>query len=55
MIDFVNNCIRIKDKIVCNQANEYKVREGNPQKNKQSISMKALKHEEPKGPQEDSN
>ena len=34
VIDFMNNCLRIKDKIVCNQANEYKVGEGNPQKNK---------------------
>ena len=32
IIDFVNNCLRLKDKIVCNQANEYKVGEGNPQK-----------------------
>ena len=22
MIDFINNCLRLKDKIVCNQANE---------------------------------
>ena len=34
MIDFVNNCLRIKDKIIRNQANKYKVGEGNPQKNK---------------------
>ena len=54
MIDFVNNCLRIEDKIVCNQANEYKVGEGNPQKNKKNISMKALKQEEPKIPCEDS-
>ena len=32
IIDFINNCLRMKDKIICNQANEYKVREGNPQK-----------------------
>ena len=32
VIDFMNNCLRIKDKIICNQANEYKVGEGNPQK-----------------------
>ena len=43
VIDFVNNCLRIKDKIVCNQANKYKVGEGDPQKNKKSVSMKALK------------
>ena len=54
MIDFVNNCLRIEDKIVCNQANKYKVREGNPQKNKKNISMKALKQEKPKIPCEDS-
>ena len=47
IIDFVNNCLRMKDKIVCNQANEYKVGEGNPQKIKKSVSMKALKQEEP--------
>ena len=55
IIDFVNNCLRIKDKIVHNQANKYKVGEGNLQKNKKNISMKALKQEEPKVPQEDSN
>ena len=54
MIDFVNNCLRIEDKIIPNQANEYKVGEGNPQKNKKNISMKALKQEEPKIPHEDS-
>ena len=37
----------MKDKIICNQANKYKVGEGNPQKNKKSIKMKALKQEEP--------
>ena len=54
VIDFVNNCLRLKDKIVCNQANEYKVGEGNPQKNKKNVSMKALKQEEPKIPHKDS-
>ena len=34
IINFINNCLIIKDKIVCNQANEYKVGEGNPQKKK---------------------
>ena len=53
-IDFVNNCLRLKDKIICNQANEYKVGEGNPQKNKKSVSMKALKQEEPTIPHRDS-
>ena len=50
IIAFMNNCLKIKDKIVHNQANEYKVGEGKPQKNKKNISMKALKQEEPKIP-----
>ena len=54
IIDFMNNCLRLKDKIVRNQANEYKVGEGNPQKNKKSVSMKALKQEEPTIPHRDS-
>ena len=54
IIDFVNNCLRMKDKIVCNQANKYKVGEGNPQKNKKSVSTKALKQEEPTIPHKDS-
>ena len=32
MIDFVNNCLRLKDKIVRNQANEYKVGRGTHRK-----------------------
>ena len=47
IIDFVNNCVRLKDKIVHNQANKYKVGEGNPQKNMKNVSMKALKQEGP--------
>ena len=39
VIDFMNNCLRIKDKIIRNQANKYKVGEGNPQKNKKNISI----------------
>ena len=54
IIDFVNNCLRLKDKIVRNQANEYKVGEGNPQKNKESVSMKVLKQEEQTIPHGDS-
>ena len=54
IIDFINNCLRIKDKIICNQANKYKVGEGNPQKNMKNVSMKALKQEEPKIPYKDS-
>ena len=34
VINFINNCLRLKDKIIHNQANKYKVGEGNPQKNK---------------------
>ena len=37
IIDFMNNCLRLKDKIVPNQANKYKVGEGNPQKNTKSV------------------
>ena len=44
----------MKDKIVCNQANKYKVGEGNPQIIKKSVSMKALKQEEPTIPHKDS-
>ena len=54
IIDFVNNCLRMKDKIIHNQANEYKVGEGNLQKIKKSVSMKALKQEEPTIPHKDS-
>ena len=54
IIDFMNNCLRLKDKIVRNQANEYKVGEGNPQKNTKNVSMKALKQEELKIPHKDS-
>ena len=54
IINFMNNCLRLKDKIVCNQANEYKMGEGNPQKNTKDVSMKALKQEEPKISHEDS-
>ena len=45
IIDFINNCLKVKDKIMSNQANEYKVGEGNPQKSKNNVSMKALKQE----------
>ena len=54
IINFMNNCLRLKDKIVHNQANEYKVGEGHPQKNTKNVSMKALKQEEPTIPHEDS-
>ena len=54
IIDFVNNCLRMKDKIIRNQANKYKVGEGKSQKIKKSVSMKALKQEEPTIPHKDS-
>ena len=34
IINFINNCLRIKDKIICNQANEYKVGKGTHRKQK---------------------
>ena len=40
VIDFAKECLTIKDKIILNQVNEYKIREGNFQK---STSVKALK------------
>ena len=39
-IDFTKDCLRIEDKIILNQADEYKIREGNSQKN---TSVNALK------------
>ena len=42
LIDFVNNCLRIKDKIIHNQANEYKVGEGNPQKTKKKCFNESI-------------
>ena len=41
-IDFVKDCLTIKDKVILNQADEYKIREGNSQKNN---SVNALKTE----------
>ena len=37
IIDFVNNCLRMKDKIICNQANEYKVGRGTYRKTKRTF------------------
>ena len=54
LIDFINNCLKIRDKVVRNQANDFKVGEGNPLKKKKMISMKALKTEESKTPRRDS-
>ena len=41
-IDFVKDCLKIKDNIILNQADEYKIREGNFQKD---TSVNALKTE----------
>ena len=41
-IDFAKDCLAIKDKIILNQADEYKIRERNSQK---STSVNALKTE----------
>ena len=54
IINLMNNCLRLKDKIIHNQENEYKVGEGNPQKNTKNVLMKALKQEEPTIPHGDS-
>ena len=37
VINFLNNCLKIKDNIIRNQANKYKVGEGNPHKNKKNV------------------
>ena len=42
MIGFVKDCLKIKDNIILNQVDEYKIREGNSQKN---TSVNALKTE----------
>ena len=41
-IDFMKDCLTIKDKIILNQADEYKIRERTSQKN---TSVNALKTE----------
>jgi hypothetical protein len=41
-IDFAKDCLKIKDKTILNQADEYKIMEGNSHKN---TSVKALKTE----------
>ena len=40
VIDFMKDCLKIKDKIILNQVDEYKIREGNSKKN---TSVNALK------------
>ena len=42
VIDFAKDCLKIKSKIILNQVDEYKIREGNSQK---STSVNALKTE----------
>ena len=42
MIDFAKDCLTIKDKIIRNQADEYKIRERNSQK---STAVNAVKTE----------
>ena len=42
VIDLAKDCLTIKDKIILNQADEYKIREGNSQK---CTSVNALKTE----------
>ena len=42
VIDFMNNCLRIKDKIIHNQENKYKVGEGNPKKNKKECFNESI-------------
>ena len=39
IINFVNNCLRLKDKIIHKQANGYKVGEGNPQKKNKELLL----------------
>ena len=41
-IDFMKDCLKIKDNIILNQADEYKISEGNSQKD---TSVNALKTE----------
>ena len=41
-IDFAKDCLTIEDNVIHNQADEYKIREGNSQKND---SVNALKTE----------
>ena len=42
-IDFTKDCLTIKDKIIRNQADEYKIREGNSQKNTTVNAVKTEK------------
>ena len=42
-IDFAKDCLTIKDKIIHNQADEYKIREGNSQKNTAVNAVKTEK------------
>ena len=42
-IDFVKNCLTIKDKVILNQADEYKIRERNSQKSTAGNAVKTEK------------
>ena len=42
-IDFVKDCLTIKDKIICNQADEYTIRERNSQKSPAGNAVKTAK------------
>ena len=43
MIDFMKDCLTIKDKIILNQVDEYKIRERTSQKNTSVNALKAKK------------
>ena len=52
VIDFTQDCLKIRDKIVCNQAGDYQVSGGKPQIN---TSVKTLKPEKPQSSPGDSH
>ena len=49
MIDFAKDCLKIKDKVILNQADEYKIREGNSQKNNSVNALKTKKSDKNPG------
>ena len=52
IIDFIQDCLKIKDKIICNQAGDFKMSGNNPWLH---TSAKALKPEKPPGSPKDSH
>ena len=48
-IDFTKDCLTIKDKVILNQADEYKIREGNSQKNTLVNALKTKKSDKNPG------